>query len=149
MKLILTKGLPASGKTTWARSWVAQDSGTRTRVNRDDLRAMMFGGWTGISDHEDAVTTAQRGAIAHLITVGWSVVVDDTNLNPEHLAALVKLGGQMHAEVEVEDFPHVPPEECERRDAARGAAGERAVGATVIWNMYERWLAPPVVEAAS
>jgi predicted kinase len=139
MKLVLTRGLPASGKTTFARNWVAEDPGMRTRVNRDDLRAMMFGGWTGKPDHEDAVTCAQRGAVAHLITVGWSVVVDDTNLNPLHLDALRRLGERMDAEVEVVDLTDVPPQECERRDALRG---DKAVGATVIWNMFERWLKP-------
>lgn len=39
-KLIITRDLPASGKTTWARSWVAEDPIHRTRVNRDDIRAM-------------------------------------------------------------------------------------------------------------
>ena len=36
--LLLTRGLPASGKTTFARAWVAESPTDRARINRDDLR---------------------------------------------------------------------------------------------------------------
>lgn len=140
MKLVLTRGLPGSGKSTWARAWVAEDPGKRTRINRDDLRSMLFGGWTGLPDHEAAVTCVQRAAILHLVTIGWSVVVDDTNLNPDHLAALVAVGEAAGAEVEVHDMTDVPVKVCVERDAARLARGERGVGEAVIRRMYERWL---------
>jgi predicted kinase len=39
-KLIYTKGLPASGKSTWAKAQQAKDPNT-VRVNKDDLRAML------------------------------------------------------------------------------------------------------------
>jgi predicted kinase len=37
-KLILTRGVPASGKSTWAKAWVEEDPLNRVRVNRDNLR---------------------------------------------------------------------------------------------------------------
>ena len=40
-KLILTRGIPASGKSTWAKAWVQEDPQRRVRVNRDDLRRML------------------------------------------------------------------------------------------------------------
>ena len=43
MKLLLLKGLPASGKTTFAKELVRSD-GNWIRVNKDDLRNMLHGG---------------------------------------------------------------------------------------------------------
>ena len=37
MKLIMTLGLPASGKSTWAKELVAKSGGQIKRVNKDDL----------------------------------------------------------------------------------------------------------------
>ena len=39
--LVITRGLPGSGKTTYARAWVAEDREHRARVNRDDIRQML------------------------------------------------------------------------------------------------------------
>jgi len=36
-KLIATRGIPASGKTTWAREYCLKNPNT-VRVNRDDIR---------------------------------------------------------------------------------------------------------------
>ena len=39
-KVILLKGLPASGKSTWAKAVVEQGKGQYKRINKDDLRAI-------------------------------------------------------------------------------------------------------------
>ena len=39
--IILTRGIQGSGKSTWAKEWVAEDSENRIRINFDDLRNMM------------------------------------------------------------------------------------------------------------
>jgi len=45
LTVLLLKGLPASGKSTYAKS--LSSTCNYIRVNKDDLRAMMFGGnWT-------------------------------------------------------------------------------------------------------
>ena len=40
--LHLTRGIPGSGKSTFAKQWVQEDPEGRVRINRDDLRGMMF-----------------------------------------------------------------------------------------------------------
>ena len=37
-KIYLTKGLPASGKTTWAEDAVLKSDGTIININKDDLQ---------------------------------------------------------------------------------------------------------------
>ena len=43
-KIILTRGLPASGKSTWSKEQVAKSNGKIKRVNKDDLREMVDAG---------------------------------------------------------------------------------------------------------
>jgi len=38
--LIVTRGLPGSGKTTAATAWVAEEPLRRARVERDEIRSM-------------------------------------------------------------------------------------------------------------
>lgn len=40
-KIILTRGIPGSGKSTWAKTWVAESPETRIRLNWDDMRNML------------------------------------------------------------------------------------------------------------
>lgn len=60
-----------------ARAWVAEDPALHMRVNRDDLRDMTQGGWTGAPEHEDAVTAIAHAAVCSLLHAGYDVVCDD------------------------------------------------------------------------
>lgn len=131
-ELILTRGLPASGKSTWAKAWVAEDPKNRVRVNRDDLRYMMFGSYWGKGVDEDAVTAAEEGAVKAALAKGRSVVVDATHLTAKY----VKRWARIHP-VTLQDFP-VDPKVCIERDWLRGDAGGRSVGAKVIRDLAKR-----------
>lgn len=139
-RLIITRGLPASGKTTAARAWVAEDPATRARVNRDDLRAMLHGGRLGTEAQESQVSIAQQEAVAGFLRAGYDVVCDDTNLHPEHLDVLRNDALHESHDVEVWDFTHVPLDECIARDAQRKGAAR--VGEDVIRDMWRGHLAP-------
>ena len=43
-KIYVTKGLPASGKTTWANEKVSTGEGKIININKDDLRSMLHAG---------------------------------------------------------------------------------------------------------
>ena len=38
LTVVITRGLPASGKTTFARQWVSEDKENRVRVEKDEIR---------------------------------------------------------------------------------------------------------------
>lgn len=135
-KLILTRGVPASGKDTWAKAWVAEDPERRARLNRDDYRAMMFGidrKGVGTFPQEKAVSYAQQTAAKGLLNAGVDVVISDTNLR----AKFVKMWLGFTDDVEFMDFP-ITIDEAYDRDLNRG---EEAVGPDVLKSFFERFIA--------
>ena len=145
--LFVTRGLPGSGKTTWALQMVSQEisaAGHRAvdpriaRVNRDDLRAMMHGGRRGRQWQEQQVTVAQHAAVRALLQAGISVVADDTNLPDGTIKERQKIAAECGALLRIVDLRDVPLDTCISRDAARGAAGGRLVGEEVIRQMAAR-----------
>lgn len=135
-RVILTKGLPASGKSTWARQQLVEHPGQYKRISKDDLRAMLDGGkWS--KGNEKFVLAARDRLILEALAAGFSLIVDDTNLHPRHetrIRALV----QGLATVELQDFTDVPLETCLERDRQR----PNYVGEQVIRSMHRQFLAP-------
>lgn len=138
-RLVATRGLPAAGKSRWAREWVAEAPTERVRVNRDDMRRMLHGGYLGTVDQEAIVTAMAHAAVTAALVRGRDVVCDDTNLTDRHVDDLHRLARRAGAGFEVHDMTGVDVELCVRRDAARPAP-ER-VGEYVIRRMWQRHLA--------
>jgi predicted kinase len=132
--LTITRGLPGSGKTTWAK-----EQGSAVRVNRDDLRRMLHGGPLLLHWAEVQVTVAQRAQVEALLRAGVNVICDDTNLRAKVARELAELGLRCGANVVFRDFTDVPLDECVRRDAGRPE--NEQVGEEVIRGMYQRYLA--------
>ena len=141
--LYMTKGLPASGKTTAAKALVATQPGTK-RVNKDDLRAMIDAGkWS--EANEKFILNIRNAVIKEALEAGNHVIVDDTNFAPKHEAGLRDVARAHKAKFEILDFTHISPEECIKRDLAR----PNSVGQAVIMKMYDQYLKPePMVPPA-
>lgn len=137
-KLIVARGLPGSGKTTWTRKWVEEDRANRARVNRDDLRIMVDEGVFVKGVTEPRIMIARNAQISALLDQGIDVVSDDTNLVSRVVRDLAQLAASAGADLEVKDFTDVPLEVCIERDAAR--SGRSHVGETVIREMHTRYL---------
>src|SRR3982751_2147846 len=134
-RLLITRGLPASGKTTFARKLQPNV----VRVNRDDLRRMLHGQRLFTQWAEGQVTHAQRAAVEALLRAHADVIVDDTNLRAKTVREWAELAAKFGASFEVHDFTDVPLAECVRRDAERPV--EDQVGAEPIKRMFDRYLA--------
>jgi predicted kinase len=141
--LTVTRGLPGSGKTTWARERLRTDLLRGARVNRDDMRRSLHGGLIGAGWAERQVTLAQHAAVAELLRASVDVICDDTNLRARIVRSFAELARDCGADFAVRDFTDVPPEVCIERDAGRPEA-ER-VGAEVITAMWQRYLAGKTV----
>jgi hypothetical protein len=132
----LTRGLPASGKTTRALELVAASGGRMRRVNLDDLRAMLDPGTPRERKsraHEDTVLAVQDAAVLAAIDGGFDIVCDNTHL-VANIPNRIKRIVAGRARFVVHDFTDVPVEECIRRDAAR----PNPVGEETIRSMAKR-----------
>lgn len=139
-KLLILRGLPASGKTTYAHAWVAQDRKNRVRVNKDDLRMMIDNGTYEKGITEQRILAARDVLVQQLMQRGLSVVVDDTNLRRYHLTKLIKMAHEAQWEWIVKDFL-TPLEECIRRDLDRSYDSNIYVGASAIRDMHSKFVA--------
>jgi predicted kinase len=138
LQLVVTRGLPASGKTTRALEWVAA-SANRARVNRDDLRQQLFGRDAPLPyELEEQVTKAETAMVEALLRSGTSVIVDATHLKAKYLKRWVAMAEKFGAEFTVLDLTDVTLEECIQRDTDRHYAGQRSVGQEVIRDMHAR-----------
>ncbi|MDD7969057.1 AAA family ATPase [Actinomycetospora lemnae] len=138
----MTRGLPASGKSTWARALVAaRRPGSILRVNRDDLRrSMVDPAYAAPVDAvERRISAAEWRLVRGALLDGVDVVVDATNLRAGPARRWLALAAACGADVHVEDVV-ADLEECVRRDAARPAV-ER-VGEEHLRDLAARFLDP-------
>lgn len=85
-ELVINRGIPASGKSTYAKQWVAQEP-KRLRVNRDDIRMQLFN--KGFDVDEEFVTKIEDATIRTALQSGYSVIVDDCNIEPKYIKRFV------------------------------------------------------------
>jgi len=144
LKVIICKGLPASGKSTWARELMEKEPGKYKRVNKDDLRAMLDNGKWSKSNEAFILNLRDHIILTSLFIHRTNVIVDDTNLHPKHIEHIRKLVGESDKNsemvVEVKDFTDVPLGVCVERDSHRA----KPVGAEVILRMWEEFIKPKI-----
>ena len=144
-KIILTRGLPASGKSTWAKEQVAKGNGKVKRVNKDDLRDMIDAGiWS--KTNEQMILNARDALVTLFISNKEveTVIVDDTNFEEKHFNTMVGYADSYtklcnrDITVEYKDLLDVSLDECLHRDSLRA----KPVGEKVIKGMHQRYILP-------
>lgn len=133
-KLLVLRGLPGSGKTTYARDLV--DKLGYVRVNKDDLRKMLHNGQHSQSK-EEMVLEIRDLIVINALKEGKNVVVDDTNIHPKHEKQLAQIAFDLSKTKKVsfkvfDDFLKTPVEQCIENDLKRFDS----VGEQVIRKMY-------------
>lgn len=139
-QLVLLRGLPGSGKSTYARAWVEEDPDFRVRVNRDDICFALYGKYWGLTQHqEETVSTVEHATSTAALKSGLSVIIDATNFKASGNKDWISAADRHKAEFVVVDI-ETPVEECVKRDMVRGVRGDRAVGEAVIRDFAKRYL---------
>lgn len=133
-KLIICRGLPASGKSTWAKQWVLKDPEHRVRINQDDIRLMLGKYW--VPSREKLVQEIQFDAIVEALSREFDVVIDNTNLNKKVLDQFNRLIKTFEDyEIEYKDFFDTPLSVCIERDKNR----DLQVTEKVIRSFYNNY----------
>lgn len=138
------RGLPGSGKTTWAKKQVANSGGKIKRVNKDDLRSMLDAGKYS-KENEKFVLGVRDAIIYDALYKGYSIIIDDTNFEPVHkgsVEALVsnyRLFSTNNIEFVEKYFPIDPTEACKRQEYR---PKDEQVPHEVIWKMYDKYIKP-------
>lgn len=148
--IIILKGLPASGKSTFAKEYVKDNKGW-VRVNNDDLSNMLFGPGF-IKGANSNISSVRLDLIRKLMSMGKNIIVDNTNLHSDRVTEIEDIvrahnhsvDGHKPYEVKIKDFTDVPVAECIRRNRLRGDA---AVPDKVIYEMYHTYILPAITHA--
>lgn len=146
-KAYITIGLPASGKSTWAKEFCEKNSTEQNviiRINNDDIRNSIYESlnhrnWSPMIEEE--VRKSREILISSRAECGSDIVIDNTHLNPKTLNSTKKFCEKHGYVVEIVDFRHIPLEECIRRNSLR--EGNSKVDENVIRDMYNKFMKTP------
>lgn len=130
--VLLTVGLPASGKSTYAKELITTNKNW-ARVNRDDLRSMVFNGFN--RKKEKTIVKSEMELAELYLSKGMNVVVDDTNLNPKVRDSWKAFCDEHGVEFKIKIFD-TSLRECIRRDVLR----QNSVGEDVIRRMWNEFV---------
>ena len=136
-KLYVTRGLPASGKSTWALNQAEVFKDT-VIINRDKIRDMLKGSYKFFpfgSRMEELVTEIEDRAIDKALMMNYNVIVDATNFRWTE-DKLYHYESKFQCKAEFVDFTHLSLKTCIQRDQQR----ENSVGKKVIERMYNKYL---------
>ena len=126
-------GIPASGKSTWAREFVSKNANWCI-VSRDDFRyGWQNRGWLE-PKFETIITEMVEKSIETLIGRGINVIYDATNCKASSINDIIRIARHI-ADVEYQIFD-VPFDVAVARDSKR----DRSVGVDVIRKMHSNYV---------
>lgn len=135
-ELIIMVGIGGSGKSTVAKSFVNKDRGQTIRLNRDDIRKMLYDQVPWSSRLEDLTRATQRESARIALQMGKNVVIDDTNCNRNVRAKWEEFAQQCKVKLKMVTM-NTSLAECILRDSKR--TGKESIGRAVIERQYKEF----------
>lgn len=132
-KILIMCGLPASGKSTWAKNFIGKND-KYVIVSRDSFRLMLKNQDFCEPNIEALITKLVNTSIEHALAAKQNVIYDATNLKLRSINEIINEFGDV-ADIEYMFFD-VPLKTCLERDALR----PKPVGVEVIKRMNKDFL---------
>jgi predicted kinase len=130
--ILVLRGLPGCGKSTFAKELLKKEPDRWKRFNRDDLRAMVDDSrWS--KDNELFIVEIQEILVKAALHAGYDVVLDNTHLVPQTINKIYKLAESIGDVKVIEKGFNVSIQECLSRNALR--TGVARVPDKVIHDM--------------
>jgi len=130
------RGLPASGKTTWAKEKLASLNGRgeicAIRTNKDEIRDQLR---SEGRKTESAVIRRETELVVDGLKAGFEIIIDNTHLHPKHELRYRQLAREYGYCFEVVSFMHVSVRDCIDRDSSR----PNPIGEGVIRRMHSEY----------
>jgi len=139
--IILTKGIPASGKSTWAEEEMKKHPNKYKRINKDLFREMLdCNKW---SEKNETFLLRMRNIIVESSLVkGYDVIIDDTNFNNIHWESMCEIAKQIGNVQVIEKYFDITLKEALERNSKR----LRVVPDNVIEKMYYKYIKNTTIE---
>lgn len=131
-KLLILQGIPASGKSFFAKQWAEESPKTRVIVSRDSIRRGLGVYW--VPSREALVSEIEMSMVEIALMNDYDVCLDSTNLNPTFLQRWEDLNPYIEFEIEYKQF-EISLEEALERDKNR----EFSVGEEVVKSFYNKY----------
>ena len=133
MNILILVGIPASGKSTFAKEFIENNS-DYIRINRDDIRKMLRNSPMLNYKGEELVTEIEYSIAENALAKKMNIIWDNTHLKISYIKSVInKFNDRAIISFKIFD---VDLNEAIRRDSLR----ENKVGQDVIKRMYDSYI---------
>jgi tRNA uridine 5-carbamoylmethylation protein Kti12 len=134
-KLIILQGIPASGKSTIAKEWQAEEPTKRVIICKDSFRLGRGQYW--VPEQEDYIKKLEEAAILLAGFHKLDIIIDGTNLNMKLINRIMSILYNRDVKVELW-LVHADKDTCIERDLNKDRT--HSVGKDVIEMFYQKYL---------
>jgi predicted kinase len=133
VKILILIGIPASGKSTWAKDYVRRNP-EWIRVSRDDFRLMLKTAQVCEPKIEDLITVLMFQVIRKSLMKKLNVIVDNTNLKVKYINQIIE-EFKYDADIDFRAFDISLDKAIERDNNREMKVGEGVI--RKMWNDYK------------
>ncbi len=130
-KILVLQGVPASGKSTFAREFI-KNKKDWVIVSRDSIRDSRGDYW--VPCQENYISDVEEFQITAAINRKLNVIIDATNLNPKTINKWNELSKKLNCEIEYKEF-EIGYKEALKRDSNR----KRPVGTKTMKQFFRNY----------
>lgn len=139
LSAIITVGIPASGKSTWAKEF-CKENGYK-EINRDNIRMDIFelkhyNDYNFSKSKESQVSEVVKSKIASCVEKSQNIVISDTNLNKTHRENLIVNLEALGYDVYIKLF-YIEYFDAIKRSEKRT---DKSIPRKVMYDMYRRYV---------